>query len=345
MPASWSDFLVSRGAQRDGIEIHFGNPRVEIARAGQGPAIVPLTHLAPLRAQGEEAAPFLHNLFSNDVKTQGVERARWNSFSSPKGRMLASFLVWREGADFILAPAADLQPAFLKKLSMYVLRAKVKITNAAEESVLLGITGAGADKVLAAVGIAHPPTALAIAESGGIHWVGIAEKSWLLSVPTASAPALFDRLVDAGATPAGTGVWQAAMVAAGLPLITLPTQEEFVAQMLNYELIGGVSFTKGCYPGQEIVARTQYLGKLKKRMYRLHLGDGFASPPAPGQDLYAPDFPGQSVGKLVNVVPGPAGGYEALAVLQTSSAEGGDIRLGTPEGPQAALLPLPYALT
>ena len=344
MAAPWSEFLASRGARREGIEIHFGDPRGEIALAAQGPVVVPLTHLAPIRAQGEESAPFLHNLFSNDVKTQGEDRARWNSFNSPKGRMLASFLVWREGGDFLLAPAADLQPAFLKKLSMYVLRAKVKLTDAGGERILLGVTGRGADKVLAAVGISQPPAALAVGHADGTHLVGIADQTWLLSVPAESAPALFDRLVDAGAAAAGPSAWQSAMVAAGLPLITVPTQEEFVAQMVNYELIGGVSFTKGCYPGQEIVARTQYLGKLKKRMYRLHLADGTAAAPTPGQDLYAPDFPGQSVGKLVNVVPASQGGYEALAVLQTSSAEGGDIHLGAPEGPRAALLPLPYSL-
>jgi hypothetical protein len=125
--------------------------------------------------------------------------------------------------------------------------------------------------------------------------------------------------------------------------VTLPTQEEFVAQMLNYELIGGVSFSKGCYPGQEIVARTQYLGKLKKRMYRVRLGEGTA--PVPGQDLYAPDFPDQSAGKLVNVAPAAEGGFEALAVLQTSSAEAGEVHLGSPDGPRLEFLPLPYALS
>ena len=127
-----------------------------------------------------------------------------------------------------------------------------------------------------------------------------------------------------------------------LPLITVPTQEEFVAQMLNYELIGGVDFHKGCYPGQEIVARTQYLGKLKKRTYRLALPAGVSA--APGTDVYAPDFGEQSAGKLVNVAPTADGGVEALAVIQSSSAEAGEIRVGAPDGPRANLLELPYAL-
>lgn len=343
MTDTWSEFLATRGARRDGMEIHFDEPAAEVRIARDGAGIVPLTHLGLIRARGEEAAPFLHNLFSNDVKTQDTARARWNSFNSPKGRMLASFLVWRQGADFVLAPAADVQPALLKKLSMYVLRAKVKLTDPAAELVLLGVVGPQAVAVLEAAGASPLPGLMGVTETGDAQLIQITESSFVLAVAPAAAPALFDRLLAAGGQPAGTAAWLAMSVAAGLPLVTLPTQEEFVAQMLNYELIGGVSFNKGCYPGQEIVARTQYLGKLKKRMYRIKLGA--ETNPAPGQDLYAPDFADQSAGKLVNVVPAPGGGFEALAVLQTSSAEGGEVYLGAPGGPRLEFLPLPYALT
>ena len=132
------------------------------------------------------------------------------------------------------------------------------------------------------------------------------------------------------------------MIRAGLPLITAATQEEFVAQMLNYEVIGGVSFNKGCYPGQEIVARTQYLGKLKKRMYRVLLPKG--RQPQPGDDVFTPEFGEQSAGKLVNIAPAPGGGFEALAVMQTSCAALGDVHAFTPDGPPLTFLELPYAL-
>ena len=343
MAQSWSDFLATRGAQGEGAELRFGDPAAEVRLTQSGAAVVPLTHLGLIRARGEEAAGFLHNLFSNDVKTQPPERARWNSFNSPKGRMLASFLVWRRGEDYLLAPAADLQPALLKKLSMYVLRAKVKLSDPAAELALLGVAGPDADKVLAAAGLGTAPSLMGVASADEVQLISVADAAILLAVPADQAPDLFDRLVAAGGQPAGTAAWAAAMVAAGLPLVTLPTQEEFVAQMLNFELIGGVSFNKGCYPGQEIVARTQYLGKLKKRMYRVRLATGGS--PAPGQDLYAPDLGGQSAGKLVNVVPAPDGGLEALAVLQMSSAEGGEVHVGTPDGPRLEFLPLPYAIT
>lgn len=342
MAETWSDFLAARGGQRDGFEIRFADPAAEVRLTRSAAAVVPLTHLALIRAQGEEAAQFLHNLFSNDVKTQGTTIARWNSFNSPKGRMLASFLVWRRGEDFILAPAADLQPALLKKLSMYVLRAKVKLSDPGNELVLLGVAGPTAAKVLETAGLPAPSTPMGSAEAGSAQTIHITGDAFLLAVPADGAPAVFDRLLAAGGQPAGSAAWRATTVAAGLPLITVPTQDEFVAQMLNFDLIGGVSFTKGCYPGQEIVARTQYLGKLKKRMYRVAMDAG--ANPTPGQDLYAPEFGDQSAGKLVNVAPGADGGFEALAVLQTSSAAAGEVRLGAPDGPPLSLLPLPYPL-
>src|SRR5574338_251573 len=344
MPQSWSDFLAARGALGEGADLRFGDLAAEARLAQTGAAVVPLTHIGLIRARGEEAAGFLHNLFSNDVKTQAPEQARWNSFNSAKGRMLANFLVWRRGEGYLLAPSADIQPGLLKKLSMYVLRAKVKLSDPSDELALLGVAGPGAAALLDAAGLIAAPSPMGVVQRGDIQLVGIAEGALLLAVPLHQAPALFDRLVAAGAQPAGTAAWASVTVAAGLPLITLPTQDQFVAQMLNYELIGGVSFTKGCYPGQEIVARTQYLGKLKKRMYRVRLADDVATP-APGQDLYAPDFPDQSAGKLVNVVPAAGGGFEALAVLQMSSAEGGEVHLGSPDGPPLAFLPLPYALS
>jgi len=343
MAESWSDFLAARGALGEGAELRFGEPADETRLARTAAAVVPLTHLGLIRARGEESASFLHNLFSNDVKTQALDQARWNSFNSAKGRMLASFLVWRQGEDYILAPAADLQPALLKKLSMYVLRAKVKLSDPAPELVLLGVAGPKAAAVLGAAGLGTPPAPMTAATVDDTQLVAIADTAAVLALPADQAPALFDRLVAAGARPAGTAAWAAVMVAAGLPLVTLPTQEEFVAQMLNYELIGGVSFNKGCYPGQEIVARTQYLGKVKKRMYRVQLAEG--SNPTPGQDLYAPDLGEQSAGKLVNVVPAAGGGFEALAVLQMSSAEGGEVHVGAPNGARLSFLPLPYAIS
>jgi folate-binding protein YgfZ len=172
--------------------------------------------------------------------------------------------------------------------------------------------------------------------------IRLGESRFILSVPAAAAAETFAALSGSGLAPAGTAAWQWLDIQAGWPLVTASTQEEFVPQMANFELLGGVSFKKGCYPGQEIVARTQYLGKLKKRMYRASVtANGL---PAAGTDLYSPDLGEQSCGKVVTATPSPEGGYELLAVMQMSSHEGNDVHLGSPGGPQLAFRSLPYAV-
>lgn len=342
---AWTEHLARLGANVDQAahSIAFADAASE-ARAADGATIaVPLLHLGTIRSQGPDSAAFLHNLVSNDVKHMEADTAAWNSFNSPKGRMIASFLTWTEDGGHALALSADILPAFLKKFSMYVLRSKVRLADASAEVALIGVAGPQAEAVVRAAG-AEPPAgdmrhALAAC---GLRCIRLGAQRFVLAAATDAAPAVFDALLAAGAVRAGSAAWQLGMIRAGLPLITAPTQEEFVAQMLNYELIGGVDFHKGCYPGQEIVARTQYLGKLKKRTYRLALPAGIDA--APGTDVYAPDFGEQSAGKLVNVAPTADGSLEALAVIQSSSAEAGEIHVGAPGGARATLLDLPYAL-
>lgn len=342
MNTAWTDYLARLGATFEETAVRFDAPRAEARAAASGTVAVPLTHLGVIRCQGEDAVAFLHNLLSNDVKKLGGTDAQWSSFNSPKGRMLASLLLWKEADGVALAASADIRPMLQKKLSMYVLRSKVKLSCADEDTILIGVSGTDLAKVLAAAGAEVPVAPMKQALSGGVRSIRLDARNAVLVVDAAGAAELYGRLLDAGAVKAGSAAWQFAMIRAGLPLITAATQEEFVAQMLNFELIGGVSFNKGCYPGQEIVARMQYLGKLKKRMYRVRLAGDAA--PAAGADLFAADFGEQSVGKLVNVVPAPDDGYEALAVMQTSSASTGDVHLGAPDGPRLEILDLPYAL-
>lgn len=342
---SWTDYLAQQGASV-GTDarptLRFGAAADEARAAGEQTVAVPLLHLGLIRSVGPESAPFLHNLFSNDVNKLAAGQAQWNSFNTPKGRMLASLLLWPEGEGHALVASADIVPALAKKLSMYILRSKVKLVDASADTALIGLSGANAATLLGRAGLPLPEGGMQQAEANGVRVVRLQDDLYLLAVATDAAAATFGALLEAGAAKAGTAAWELATIRAGLPLVTAATQEEFVAQMLNYEVIGGVNFKKGCYPGQEIVARTQYLGKLKKRMYRV-AGDAGALPAA-GSDLYAPDFGDQSAGKLVNVAPSPAGGFEALAVLQSSSAEAGEIHLGNPSGPLLKLLELPYAL-
>jgi folate-binding protein YgfZ len=142
------------------------------------------------------------------------------------------------------------------------------------------------------------------------------------------------------ATPVGAPVWDWLRLNAGIPMIVAATQEQFVPQMVNLEAIGGVSFQKGCYPGQEIVARSQYLGKLKRRMFLAQV-DAEA---APGDALYSADFEGQTTGTIVNAAPSPLGGFDVLAVAQIESAQTQTLHLKSADGAALRLKPLPYAL-
>lgn len=341
MNQNWQDFLANHGARFEaGETCDFGDALAELQAAASDTVLAPLTQFGLIRATGEDAATFLHNLFSNDIQHLGRERAERCGFCSPKGRLLADFLIWREDHDFLIQLSADIHPAILKKLGMYVLRSKVKLSDASGDIVLLGIAGDGAATAVKALGVDFPAAPFDVARFDGGAVIRLDERRCQLAVRAGAAPQVWETLAS-HVRPVGTPAWRWLEIEAGIPHITLPTQEEFVPQMANLELIGGVSFTKGCYPGQEVVARTKYLGKVKRRTYRAHIKGGC---PPPGTDLFSPDLPDQSCGKVIQAAPSPSGGCELLASMLMSSAESGDVHLGRADGPRLEFRSLPYAL-
>lgn len=337
MKQDWIDFLQQQGARNDGLD--FGNLPEELLSAQSATIITPLTDIGLIRVAGEDATVFLNNLLTNDVKTLPPDGIQRNGFCSPKGRLLATFMIWREGADLMIALSADLHAAILKKLSMYVLRSKVKLTDASNEQMLIGLSGPDASKALADLG----PTPTGLLRSTSLEHgqaMRLDEHRYLLAVRASAAEGVWRKLAMFG-RPTGLAAWRWLEIMSGIPLISAATQEEFVPQMINFELIGGVSFKKGCYPGQEIVARTQYLGKIKRRMYRAHLDNAV---PVAGAHLYAPETGDQSCGRVVNCAPSPHGGSELLAVIQATCAEAGEVHLDNPSGPRLVFQPLPYSV-
>ncbi|GHT88904.1 folate-binding protein [Betaproteobacteria bacterium] len=317
-------------------------PTANSAALTHGAVAVPLLHLGLLHAEGEDAKTFLHNLLSNDVAKLPADGAQWTSFNTPKGRMLASFLLWPDDTGYSLALAADITPALLEKLQRYILRSKVKLTDASATRALIGLIGPQAAATLEKVGLPRPATLLHQATNDGVRVLHLSADTCLLDLAVDRAADIFTALTQAGAQAASSASWQLAMIRAGIPLITAATQEAFVAQMLNYELIGGVSFKKGCYPGQEIIARAQHIGEVKRRLYRLAFSTATADALAPGAELVS----GQdSVGTVVNAALLPDGSGEALAVIHKSCVNAGnEIFLGSPDGSRASVLDLPYAL-
>ncbi len=291
-----------------------------------------------ISASGADARAFLHAQLSNDVEHQAPDTARRAGYCSPKGRLLASFLVISRADGFLLQVSRDIAAAIARRLAMYVMRSKVKIADEGEAWAQYGIWGNGCSARLSDLGLNPPAVPLQVAEAAGRILVCIAPERYLLLTP----PGLESTLAGSFRAVPADG-WNLADVRAGVPQISLPTQDQFVPQMANFELVGGIDFKKGCSPGQEIVARSQYLGKLKRRMYRAETDAGDATQVAPGQDVFG-DEP-QAAGMVVSVAQRPEGGIELLAVMQSAVAENGaPIHLGAPDGPLARIVTLPYAL-
>lgn len=337
MKQQWIDFLRQQGAQNENLD--FGNLPEELLSAQTATILAPLTDIGLIRVSGEDATDFLNNLLTNDVKSLSVDGVQRNGLCNPKGRLLATFMIWHEGADLMLALSADLHPAILKKLSMYVLRSKVKLADASNERMLIGLSGPQASNALADLG-QIPSALLKSTRIEQAQVMRLEEQRYLLAVDPSAAENLWPKLATL-ARPAGLMAWRWLDIQAGIPLISAATQEEFIPQMINFEVIGGVSFKKGCYPGQEIVARTQYLGKIKRRMYRAHLDTAV---PAAGAPLYAAETGDQSCGRVVSSAAAPQGGNDLLAVIQANCVEIGEVHLDSPSGPRLVFQPLPYAL-
>lgn len=343
MIPTWQEFLAQQGARiDDGRVLDFGNPANELAAAQNGTVMADLSQLGLLAFSGEDTAEFLQSQFTNDVRGLHADAAAWNGYCSPKGRMLANFLMWKHGADTCLQLSGDIREAVLKRLKMFILRSKVAARDATDEKVRLVLAGPQAAVALNEAGLPAPEGAMKTKSNEQGLSVRIGADKFVLSLAPEKAPTVWVALAK-HAAPVGTAVWDWLRLANGIPMIVAKTQEEFVPQMVNWEVLGGVSFQKGCYPGQEIVARTQYLGKLKRRMYLAHLEGNEA--PAAGDNLYTPDMDGQASGMVVNAAPAPGGGFDLLAVAQIESvAAKQPIHWKSADGPVLALKAQPYAL-
>jgi tRNA-modifying protein YgfZ len=294
--------------------------------------VTPLPHLGILRVEGEDAAKFLQGQLTQDFVLLGASEARLAAFCSAKGRMQASFVGFKRGpADILLVMSRDILPATLKRLSMFVLRAKAKVSDATAAFDLYGIAGDACGQLAPAL---REPWAK----------TDVGEASVVALYPAdGQARALW--IAPAGATaPQGPSmtheVWLWSEVRSGIATITAPIVDAFVPQMLNYESVGGVNFKKGCYPGQEVVARSQFRGTLKRRAYVAHS----AEPLAGGSELFHESDPSQPCGVVAQAAPAPGGGWDAIVSMQISAAQGGRVTAGSAEGAALVIQPPPYPL-
>lgn len=345
---NWTDTRSSLGARFHMDEASqvddFGRP-LAAAELLDG-FVATVTDAGLIAVQGDDAASFLHNQLTNDVEHLGRSEARLAGYCTPKGRLQATFLVWRDSDTVYLQLPRAIQAPLQKRLSMFVLRAKAKLRDATTEApfaAVLGLGGAKAETALRrhVATLPEAPYGKVQGEFGTVIRLADAFKAprylWLATVEAASSalPALAGELALGG-----TQAWQLATIHAGVPQITAATQEQFVPQMVNLELLGGVNFKKGCYPGQEIVARSQYLGKLKRRTALATVDNPAARA---GDEVYSMDDPGQPCGMVVNAAPNGLGGADLLVEMKLG-ALGEDVRHGAAGGPALRFGQMPYHL-
>ena len=291
-----------------------------------------LSHLGVIGVEGDDSASFLQNQLTQDFALLGLSEARLAAFCTAKGRMQASFVGFkRSQTDILLVVSRDVLAPTLKRLSMFVMRAKAKLRDATAEFELYGLAGEPAVKFPS--DLQEPWSKSDAGEASVIRLYpadGQARSLWVTPVGETAPP--------------GPGLsherWLWGEVRSGIATITAPIVEAFVPQMLNYESVGGVNFKKGCYPGQEVVARSQFRGTLKRRAYLAHSAASLQA----AQEVFHESDAGQSCGLVAQAAVAPGGGWDAIVSIQIAASQGGRLTSGAATGPELSLQPPPYPL-
>ncbi len=342
MNTQWQLFLIQEGAViQEGTVLDFGKPAEECARVVQSNVIADLSHEGLICVTGADAAHFLQGQLTCDVQEITPETSRLGAWCTAKGRVRITFRLFQSEGEWCLALPAACVENTLQTLRKYVLRSKVTLRNASEERIHLGCSGPGIEEALRCVFPVLPAAPDQVTHAGSSTILRIRN----VPVPCFELWGERDALsrvwetVQTDGSAVGAKAWSTLQVLAGVPVITPPLAEVFVPHMINLPELGAVHFRKGCYAGQEIVARTQYLGKSKRR---LHLAWVAANePPLVGETLWTPpteEHPGQ----IVNAAPAPEGGFLVLAVMATADFTKGNVRLRDQNGPLLEPRTLPY---
>lgn len=348
MHPDWQQFLTQQGADiSNGAVTGFGGNLAESASLQGGTLLCDLSHEGLILASGEDTAAFLHGQLTNEVQGLRDGDVELNGYCSPKGRLLATFLIWPAKQGYLLQMPREVAEPVRKRLALFVLRAKVKLEDVSDQWIRIGVAGAQAESSLRGHFGSVPDRDMTTWHGGepgqGIRVIRLSAQRFEVIGGLEAMQAAWTALAGAaGVIKTGHDAWDWLSIRAGVPAVVSATQDAFVPQMVNFELIGGVSFKKGCYPGQEIVARTQYRGILKRRMALAHLEGSDA--PRPGDPVYSAEFGDQAAGQVVNAAPAPAGGFDLLVMAQIESLRNGKLAWKAPGGPALTLQPLPYAV-
>ena len=322
-----SDWNQVAGALSGAVQANFGDAARELGAARSGAFVNPLAHFGLLRFSGADALSFLQGQLTCDVQQVTPSSAQYGGYCSPQGRLLASFLLMLTPQGYLMLLPADLCEPTAARLKKFVLRSQVRIER--EQAVrAIALGGPGAAAVLGKTTGQPPGRPLEMVFYPSATLLRLPGDAFVALVPSNEIGPVWSAMASL-AVPAGSGAWDWLQVRSGIPWITAPTQDQFIPQMVGLDTIGGISFEKGCYPGQEIVARTHYLGEVKRQLRTGHVNDVAHA----GDVLVAG---GRSRGVVVNAATSPDGGSDLLAVAQIA-ADGEMLHLRSDAGAQVRL--------
>ena len=344
MNKEWQKFLLSNNANIENDKVkNFGLSIDEEQTAYSNVVIADLSHYALIKANGDDVVEFLQGQLTNDIKLVNENSSQLSAYCNPKGRILANFRIFKRNESYYLRLSSDISEATLKRLRMFVMRSKVELVDCSDEFSRMGIAGTNATKTLSSLFKNLPENTDDSCTENGITLIKVAG-----TLPRYEAYGIFDDLkelwlsLQSDAVAIGENSWNLLTIRAAIPEIVSQTVEEFVPQMVNLQAINSLSFTKGCYPGQEVVARMHYLGKLKRRLFIASAETDTL--PEPGEAIMTSNENDQKVGQIVSSSWSMDKKVEFLAVLQIEKAEKEVLHIGSNIGPTIELIDLPYSI-
>ena len=348
MNNDWKNYLLQNAATQDDDGLFIFNDTYSDACSDKGHTdkkniICDLSHFSTVVIAGGDATDFIQGQFTNDIEKVDENNSQLSAFCNNKGRMIANFHLFQNQQNYFISLKSNLVERSIEHLQNYVLRAEVAIQDISEQLIHLGISGNNADSLLSPFLDKLNTNVGSVSSNDNYIAIRVAGKTprYEIFCSFEHAKTLWQTIAEQ-ATVVNSACWDYLNIQNGLPFIDSNTSEEFVPQMANMELINGVSFEKGCYTGQEIVARTHYLGKQKRRTYHIKITSD--SEPETGEQLATEtSAENQYTGTLVTVYPVAENEYEALAVIQIKAAETEKLKLKDADG-EITLLDLPYSL-
>lgn len=346
MNNDWKNYLLSKGANftEDG-GFKFNDESDSNKKAEDSDIICDISQFSTLVVAGGDAKEFMQGQFTNDAEHVDDDNSQLSAFCNNKGRMTANFRLFKNQQNYFFSVKNSLVDESIQHLQNYILRAQVAIQDISEQLIHLGISGGNAEKLLSPfIEISNNDVD---GTSSNENYIVIRAADPLNSIPRYEVFCSFEHAkalwetISTQAETVNSSSWDYLNIQAGLPFIDDHTSEEFVPQMVNMDLINGVSFTKGCFTGQEIIARMHYLGKLKKRCFKVHIAS--EDRPAAGDKLFAENAKaGQNTGMIIQTEKNPESGYDALAVIQIADTES-KLFLNDADGAVITVKELPYS--